>query len=70
MKELTLGEIFKYVDEAEKAFTSALMIILDDMAKDNSFSRTKLKRMKKKATIILLNQITKEEKQHDKQRID
>lgn len=66
MKEMTLGEIFKYVYEAEKEYSAALMVLMAEMAKDNSFSRTKLKRMKKKAAIILLKQIEKEEKQNDK----
>lgn len=66
MKPMNLGEIFNYVDEAEKAYTAVLMSLIDEMAKDESFSRTKLKRMKKRAAIILLKQIEKEEKQNDR----
>lgn len=67
MKEMTLGEVYKYVDEAEAAFREVVIGIIDEIIKDGaSFTHTKLKRLKKKAAFKFMNKIQKEEKRNDK----
>ena len=67
MKEMTLGEIYKYVDEAEAAFREVVLQIIDEIIKDGSaFTHTKLKRLKKKAAFKFMNKIQKEEKKNER----
>jgi prophage antirepressor-like protein len=69
MKEMTLGEIYKYVDEAEEAFRQTVLSIVDEIIKDGGqFTPTKLKRLKKKAAFKFMNRIQREEKENAKQR--
>ena len=67
MKEMTLGDIYKYVDEAEAAFREVVLQIIDDIIKDgSSFTPTKLKRLTKKAAFKFMNKIQKEEKKNER----